>query len=55
MCAQVTNSLWELMTSDGDIAQLGEHLLDVQRVAGSSPVVSIIFYPFIYWHSRKSQ
>ena len=28
-------------TNHGDIAQLGEHLLDVQEVAGSSPVVSM--------------
>lgn len=29
------------MYSIGNIAQLGEHSLDVRRVAGSSPVVSI--------------
>ena len=34
-----------IIRTDGDIAQLGEHLLDVQRVAGSSPVVSSFLKP----------
>ena len=30
------------MTLNGRLAQLGEHLLDVQRVSGSSPLASTI-------------
>ena len=28
-------------TNYGDVAQLGEHLICIQRVAGSTPVISI--------------
>ena len=32
------------VAADGSIAQLGEHLPYKQRVIGSSPIVSTIFY-----------
>ena len=34
----------EILTAYGSIAQLGEHLPYKQRVIGSSPIVSTIFY-----------
>ena len=38
------NSVVEIKAIYGSIAQLGEHLPYKQRVIGSSPIVSTIFY-----------
>ena len=38
------NKVVEDLTAYGSIAQLGEHLPYKQRVIGSSPIVSTIFY-----------
>ena len=42
-CDIIINAV-EIDGRDGSIAQLGEHLPYKQRVIGSSPIVSTIFY-----------
>ena len=42
-----------MIFTDGGIAQLGEHLLDMQGVTGSSPVVSIfLIFNTLYKHNQ---
>ncbi len=43
-CCAIINTVVEISAAFGSIAQLGEHLPYKQRVIGSSPIVSTIFY-----------
>ena len=43
-CYDIITSAVDKNGRDGSIAQLGEHLPYKQRVIGSSPIVSTIFY-----------
>ena len=42
------------LINSGRVAQLGEHLLCKQGVAGSNPVTSTIILPNFYWYQRRS-